>query len=333
LGKLAAEAEEARSQAELREVALQEELAAQNLKVDQLRAELGKLAAEAEEARSQAELREVALQEKFTEQTINTAELSGRLALAESMLSQRQEELSQVWSDLLNKEAQLSANAATRGFEQERQAELERCLAETKVELANEQSALAELRQETAAKLASRFSEIAELTQALMRAEVVASEGRAELVAKDAALQSATADLMTHISQNNELLGQLSHAQDELAKSKQVHATAEQQIKMRHNEIAQLTKILAEQSAGLNNSAANNVWLREMMMVMARMPRWWALLPSNWRRKREHALYRRAGLFDVNEYLSTYPDVAEDGMDPVRHYILHGIEEARRRPA
>lgn len=38
---------------------------------------------------------------------------------------------------------------------------------------------------------------------------------------------------------------------------------------------------------------------------------------------------RKSGLFDVEWYLRTYPDVAAAGIDPIRHYIASGWQEAR----
>lgn len=40
----------------------------------------------------------------------------------------------------------------------------------------------------------------------------------------------------------------------------------------------------------------------------------------------------RHGLFDTKAYLELNPDVAEAGVDPVRHFILHGLKEGRELP-
>ncbi|PKP95442.1 MAG: hypothetical protein CVT75_01950 [Alphaproteobacteria bacterium HGW-Alphaproteobacteria-14] len=59
---------------------------------------------------------------------------------------------------------------------------------------------------------------------------------------------------------------------------------------------------------------------------------WIALLPPRHREQRRLKLLRSAGLFNAEKYLELYPDVAAAGMDPLRHYILHGMEEGRERP-
>ena len=50
---------------------------------------------------------------------------------------------------------------------------------------------------------------------------------------------------------------------------------------------------------------------------------------ARWRLLRETSLLARSGLFDRNWYLAHYPDVAAAGVDPVRHYLLHGAYEGR----
>ena len=48
-----------------------------------------------------------------------------------------------------------------------------------------------------------------------------------------------------------------------------------------------------------------------------------------WRLRRDISFLTRSGFCDRNWYLARYPDVAAAGMDPVRHYLLHGAYEGR----
>jgi hypothetical protein len=41
------------------------------------------------------------------------------------------------------------------------------------------------------------------------------------------------------------------------------------------------------------------------------------------------AILRESGLFDAEWYLSTYPDVAAAGIEPLEHYLVHGASEGR----
>jgi len=76
----------------------------------------------------------------------------------------------------------------------------------------------------------------------------------------------------------------------------------------------------------------NRAWLARVYTHLAEMKFWIALLPPRHREQRRLKLLRSAGLFNAEKYLELYPDVAAAGMDPLRHYILHGMEEGRERP-
>lgn len=39
-----------------------------------------------------------------------------------------------------------------------------------------------------------------------------------------------------------------------------------------------------------------------------------------------------SGKCHTRDYLATYPDVADSGLSPIRHFIMHGIEEGRKMP-
>jgi len=53
-------------------------------------------------------------------------------------------------------------------------------------------------------------------------------------------------------------------------------------------------------------------------------------MPKAWSLRRERSLLKRHGLFDAQAYWDRYPDVAEEGVDPVRHYLTHGMQEGRK---
>lgn len=72
--------------------------------------------------------------------------------------------------------------------------------------------------------------------------------------------------------------------------------------------------------------------LKDIAGILAGQGKWWqAILPGFWLRRIAHSRLRRRGLFDAALYRQRYPDVARTGMDPVRHYVLYGLEEGRRR--
>jgi hypothetical protein len=55
-----------------------------------------------------------------------------------------------------------------------------------------------------------------------------------------------------------------------------------------------------------------------------------ALMPTAIRLKKQMSRLKSAQIFDAKAYLEANPDVAEAGMDPLRHYLNHGIDERRK---
>lgn len=74
-------------------------------------------------------------------------------------------------------------------------------------------------------------------------------------------------------------------------------------------------------------------WLRQLAVATIDSPKpwWWPFMPLSWRRERERKQLQRKGLFDADAYLARYQDVAEAGIDPLSHYLKHGILESRER--
>jgi hypothetical protein len=53
-------------------------------------------------------------------------------------------------------------------------------------------------------------------------------------------------------------------------------------------------------------------------------------MPAGWRRRKQLAVLKRSGLFDSDAYLADNPDVRSEGLDPLHHFIQHGIVEGRK---
>lgn len=102
---------------------------------------------------------------------------------------------------------------------------------------------------------------------------------------------------------------------------------AETQAGARQREIEDISSRLRQ----AQRHQVDTEWLRAVHIALNGRPFWWHLLPAPSRRKREYGLLRRAGLFDNAAYLACHSDVAASGMDPLRHYITHGMSERRSR--
>lgn len=86
----------------------------------------------------------------------------------------------------------------------------------------------------------------------------------------------------------------------------------------------------AEEDAALQRALVD--LLLEILQVIASKGKWWnAILPGAWVRRKKAARLRRKGLFDEGLYKKRYPDVGLAGMDPLHHYVSHGLQEGRSR--
>ena len=71
-------------------------------------------------------------------------------------------------------------------------------------------------------------------------------------------------------------------------------------------------------------------WLRKLYQLIDSCDDGWAgFMPRYFRKRRLDHLATQRELFDGAAYLNKYPDVAEAGMSPLRHYVLHGLAEGR----
>lgn len=291
------------------------------------RAALQVAGAESEQARDErlaAEQKLASSVADLHEQAVRNAELTGRAITAESALVQRQEELAQFWEQLLAAAKAASAAEAEAKLERERRLDGEQRIASAEARLVDLHARLEEARTAPAPVPDHVIAEITQLTRMLHEQEAAAR-------AADTARSAAEQDLAQRNEENSQLLARLQQQEAVRQAAESARAATEQKLAARFDEIARLTSMLAEESVRAGAADGNADWLRSMMELAQRFPKWWALMPQHWRRRREHWRYRRAGLFDTDKYLETYPDVAEDGMDPVRHYILHGMAEGRRR--
>lgn len=85
----------------------------------------------------------------------------------------------------------------------------------------------------------------------------------------------------------------------------------------------------AELRSTLDQHARHARWLEDVAVVLAAEPWWWGLVPAGWHRSLRDRKLHEMGLFDAGEYLKINKDVESSGMDPLVHYVRHGIKENR----
>lgn len=235
---------------------------------------------------------------------------------------------------------------------------LERSMEETSADLLEIRGA-AEQKQREMAEVVSRLSEAqSELTS--LRAEVQShrtaleeargelSHLQSELAQRRAEADDATSHLQLAEQRHTEELraqrerhaeeleSERRRASGEIDKLREERRAAEGRLAERFGEIAVMTRMLGEKETAAQRSDERSAWLREVSAVLLNgsgsksvKGRLAALVPGPMRLNRQKARLKRTGIFDPDGYLAANPDVAEAGMDPLWHYINHGIEENR----
>ena len=124
-----------------------------------------------------------------------------------------------------------------------------------------------------------------------------------------------------------------SQAGQAVARTEATAATraAEGKLADRFQELATLTHLLRQQENHTDEVKKHLDWVLALHQRTASQPKWWSLMPQSWRVRRERRKLQLAGLFNADAYLERYPDVAAAGLDPLDHYLRHGIYEDRVR--
>ncbi|SHN64930.1 methyltransferase domain-containing protein [Erythrobacter sanguineus] len=250
----------------------------------------------------------------------------------ESTLRQREEEIEQVTRE----RSQLEQGAKAKQNE----------LGERLETLQQERDAARNALATTEARLEEQGKALAHQQAETIRHETAKAEALAELAVNQAKLFASEARL-------NEREESLAKLKAKAKKARKAHREVEGSLEERFSELATLTRLLnAAENGGRDADARrktsesqrlaaearsraeaeNRAWLVRVHAHLAEMRFWTALLPPPYREQRRLKVMRSAGLFDAEKYLELYPDVVAAGMDPLRHYILHGMEEGRERP-
>lgn len=235
------------------------------------------------------------------------SELQGRIATLESTLRQREEEIEQTRRDLDAARQSGQEIGLLRGKLKDADAWVFRLAGERQAaeQLASRQHRRAD---DAVAKLALHEADIRRLNNKISQAVDDRRKVEKQLMEARSALEEA---------------------QEKTSQARSDLQSAQSSIKSRFQELATLTKLLEKSEKNRSVVLSQQEWLLETYAVMANRPWWWALMPPRWSKRREHARLRRKALFDAKRYLELYPDVAAEGMDPVHHYIMHGMMEGR----
>lgn len=238
------------------------------------------------------------------------------------------------------RERDLAAEKKLRGQEAARAADLAADLAAAHAEtdrlsrnFANEasraQSEIADLVSRLAAEETEKNALQDQIEQSRRDQRVAELALEAERAAAAADLDRLNGELHARLEEEAKLTALLKQSRFE-------HDATSSRLDERFREIATLTSMLAEREAAERKSREQGDWLREATSIIVasdgdRHGRWLKLLPAFFLIKRRYRLLRRRGIFDGRAYLEAHSDVAANGVDPLQHYLLHGLPENRRR--
>lgn len=291
-----------------------------------------------------------ALEHELAQAKGETSSLAERLAHAHSEIAQRQEEISQANADHdhtraeldhARAELELSRAAVIRLQEElaesngwvfklaaERKEAEDRCNRLSREVTLLERQLLAEQRaHERTADEASRVElRLRADQQALERSADAMNAQLADLQRLSEGLKAQVDDL---VSRNRHIAAQCDSLADAHASSVEENQRVSNQLDQRYQEIATLTKMLLAREREAEEQLARAEWLRQVAALSMTIPLWWHFLPRAARRARELRRLARRGLFDAQRYYDLNPDVREEGMDALQHYILHGLAEGR----
>lgn len=140
---------------------------------------------------------------------------------------------------------------------------------------------------------------------------------------------------LTKLLRNAAAASELDALRAELENERATRATAEERLQERFREIAALTRLIQERDQMIDHAEEQSEWLRQVVSGLTRdLSRSWkgrlsSLLPARVKQANQRAWLKQQGLFDGDDYSSIYPDVAESSVEPLRHYINHGMKEGR----
>ena len=282
---------------------------------------LAQRSAEADDAAAQLQEAEQRLADELKAERARVAERFDEIASLSRMLSEKEHEIA-------------AAQARSRADEE---------AARRRLDEAERAGTLAEELEIERARLAVRFDEIAALTRMLREKEEEASaaldRSRAEKDAAERRLGEAE-DARRQESARAERLAcdletERTRASGEAQKLRSEKIAVEGRLSERFGEIAVMTRLLGEKE----QEAERAEWLRQVSAVLLNgsgsntvKGRLLSLLPASIRLAKQQKMLKRKGIFDADAYLAAYPDVADAGLDPLTHYIRHGLPEGRQLP-
>lgn len=248
-------------------------------------------------------------------------ELQALLATTESNLRQRYAELDHVRRELEQlAEAAHSARAAE------------------KRQHINNADLIAEIAQ-AHERILSLAAEVVPLRNDARQAREEAQGALKQLREQEALLikarQDADAEIAVHVHHNADLMRNIALLDERHATQLRDLRIDTQSLQNRldnqEQEYQFVSRQLFDEKRLAQATLEQQKWLLAVNQVLMEPGRWWVrFLPLSYRERMIGRRLARRELFDSVAYLSRYDDVARSGMNPLQHYIRHGMFEGRR---
>ncbi len=279
----------------------------------------------------------------FQETKDKNHELGHELAMLRNRIAQRDEEVAQAWqaSQISDEEREKLSSALDKAQAQTQEQRgwvldlaLERTRLERKVtELDHQLYEMNRARDATQRKCDVEMQACISLRDQIERMAIM-DRAKPEMSHVDdlnPQLQSSAIQIAELEETVLQLQSALATATDE---SKRLDKTANL-LTARAEENAAEMASLGDITANLQDIVADvnqqNSWLREVAQILLEEHNSWrTLLSGSSARERRHRVLQQRGLFNAQAYRNRYPDVINDGQDPLRHFIVHGIVENRK---
>lgn len=311
-----------------------------------LRQRSEELTRELEQLNAETQVQTQDYKQRLRDQANTTGELQSRLA-------QREEEATQAWACAKEREEerdrlaaevekvrkeladanQWVGNLALTRTQNERQiARLERTLTAHSRDLARLQGSNAALSEKNNV-LAQEYG-VARKQERILSGQVGLLESRNLDLHKRLETLSASVKkqaLPSPEPANSALTKALADAQELIERSDQATRQAEAQLKECREEIAALSRMVAQEQDNAAELEKHHIWLQAVGRFLLEQGKWWwRFMPLDWQRRTRDKRLLRRNLFDSEAYLARHLDVAASGQDPLRHFMHHGITENRR---
>lgn len=185
----------------------------------------------------------------------------------------------------------------------------------------------------------ARANEVAAQQRAELR-DTESRRERSEAASRIAHLESELAQRKAEVDDGEGALQEsrkeIDMLREALRQAAYAKGEAEAQVRERYAEIVTLTRKLATEAAAVERFKSRNERLKLIALsfedagargrlgdLLGRV------MPWRWQVARIRKQMENKGAFDGAAYLAANPDVAEAGMDPLKHFLRHGLDENR----